>query len=435
MNQNGKLEEVEKEMKRMNLSILGLSEVRWKGAGKIESDDVTFYYSIGERHEREVGIIVNKTVSRCVLGYYAVSDRVIMMKIKGHPFNINIIQTYAPTLESPEEEVDEFYDQIAEAQGQCKSQEITVVMGDFNAKVGSDQFEDLIGPFGLGDRNFRGERLISWCDANELILTNTWFKKHPRLLWTWKSPGGGYKNQIDFIAINKRFRNAVMDTRTFPGADCYSDHVPVVADIALKLKNVNKTERKERLQLKLLLTDEELKESYRVEVANRYEVLNSEEPLGGEEELDRDWRNLKISFTEPANEMVPKQERRGRQKWMTNRILDMMEERRINKETNPQRYEELNLEIRQACDMAKENWIDDQCKEVEELERQNKIESMHRKIKEVVGKKRLARGNVIKNREGLVVMEIDEVLKRWEEYVKDLFEDNRGEKPRLHMPM
>ena len=144
---------------------------------------------------------------------------------------------------------------------------------------------------------------------------------------------------------------------------------------------------------------------------------------------------MKIALTEPANEMVPKQERRGRQKWMTNRILDKMEEKRLNKETNPQRYEELEFEIKEECDRAKEKWIDDQCEEVEELERQHKIERMHRKIKEVVGKKRLARGNVIKNREGLVVMEIDEVLKRWEEYVKDLFEDNRGEKPRLHIPM
>ena len=72
---------------------------------------------------------------------------------------------------------------------------------------------------------------------------------------------------------------------------------------------------------------------------------------------------------------------------------------------------------------------------MEELERQHRIESMHRKIKEVVGRKKVARGSVIKNREGVIVMEIDEVLKRWEEHVRDLFEDNRGERPRPHMPM
>ena len=108
---------------------------------------------------------------------------------------------------------------------------------------------------------------------------------------------------------------------------------------------------------------------------------------------------------------------------MTEGILDKMDERR-NKERNPQRYEELDLEIRQECNTAKENWINEQCEEVEQLERSHRIESMHKKIKEVIGRKRQTRGNVIKNREGILVMEIDEVLKRWEEYVKVLFEDD-----------
>ena len=122
-------------------------------------------------------------------------------------------------------------------------------------------------------------------------------------------------------------------------------------------------------------------------------------------------------------------------KWMTDEILDRMEERRRNKERNPQRYVELNIEIRQACNTAKENWINEQCKEVEEMEKNHRVESMHRKIREVIGKKRETRGNVIKNRDGVLVMEIGEVLGCWEEYVKDLFEDDRGVRPRLHIPM
>ena len=82
------------------------------------------------------------------------------------------------------------------------------------------------------------------------MLVNTWFKKHPRLLWTWRSPGGNYKNQIDYIIINKRFRNSVLDAKTCPGADCYSDHVPVIANIKLKLKKINKKRIDEKLDLK-----------------------------------------------------------------------------------------------------------------------------------------------------------------------------------------
>ena len=115
--------------------------------------------------------------------------------------------------------------------------------------------------------------------------------------------------------------------------------------------------------------------------------MNSEEPLDEEEETDRDWRHIQIAFKETADEIVPKQERRRRQNWMTEGILDKMDEKRRNKERNPQRYEELELEIRQECNTAKENWINDQCEEVEQLERDHKIESMHKKIKEIIGKK------------------------------------------------
>ena len=183
--------------------------------------------------------------------------------------------------------------------------------------------------------------------------------------------------------------------QTFPGADCYSDHVPVVAVIKLKLKKIIRRKVAERLNLKLLQTDNLLKERYRIEVENRYEILNNEEPTDREEELDKDWKRLQKAYNETAKQVVPKRERRQRRRWMTEEILDKMEERRENKDTNPQRYEELNQEIRQECDSAKENWINEQCDEVVELERTHKFESMHQKIKEITGKKIMNRGNVI----------------------------------------
>ena len=129
-------------MDRLKVDIMGVSEVRWTGAGKINDTDRTFYYSGGETHERGVGIMVSKRISKCVLDYWAISPRVILIKVKGHPFNMNIIEAYAPTQERPEDEVDDFYEQLEQALRQCKSQEITITMGDFNAKVGKERFED-----------------------------------------------------------------------------------------------------------------------------------------------------------------------------------------------------------------------------------------------------------------------------------------------------
>lgn len=85
------------------------------------------------------------------------------MKIRGKPFNTNILQVYTPTSEGDEDEVNEFYDEFDEAVDQCKKHEIPIVMGDINAKVGEDSEEEVVGPFGLGERNERGERWLNWC--------------------------------------------------------------------------------------------------------------------------------------------------------------------------------------------------------------------------------------------------------------------------------
>ncbi|GFO25759.1 craniofacial development protein 2-like [Plakobranchus ocellatus] len=101
-------------------------------------------------------------------------------------------------------------------------------MGDFNAKVGDEMVEDVVGPSGIGTVNERGSRLIEWCQINDFTITNTWYQNHPSRQWTWKSPGDRNRNKIDYILIQKRFRNAVKTAKSLPGADCDSDYFPAV---------------------------------------------------------------------------------------------------------------------------------------------------------------------------------------------------------------
>src|SRR5215469_13791909 len=86
---------------------------------------------------------------------------------------------------------------------------------------------------------------------NKQIIGNTWFRHHPRHLWTWKSPGDRSQSQIDYITISKRFRNELTQVKAYNGADCSSDHVPVIATMKLKLKKIVK---KNIIQKKLLIT-------------------------------------------------------------------------------------------------------------------------------------------------------------------------------------
>ena len=238
LNQDGKLQNVIQEMKRININILGLCETRMKNNGDIKCDEHRLIYSGGNTHTRGVGILLDKESAKCVERYWQLSERVMLVKIKGKPFNLSIIVVYAPTSDSDEADIDRFYDQLEKAKSQCKSQEVVLVIGDLNAKVGHGAEGKIKGKYGLGEQNERGERFVQWCAAKEQVITNTWFQEHPRRLWTWRSPGGETKNQIDYITINQRFRNAVQHCKTYPGADCGSDHLPVVCKLKIRLKKL-----------------------------------------------------------------------------------------------------------------------------------------------------------------------------------------------------
>ncbi|XP_065066164.1 craniofacial development protein 2-like [Rhopilema esculentum] len=301
--QSGKLENVTQEMARLVIHILGVWETRWdnKGSTDFQSYDYRIIHSGGETHQRGVGIILDKERAKCLMGYWAISDRVILVKLKGQPFNISIIIVYAPPSESSEEEIVAFYNKLEEAKSHCKSQEIVVIMGDLNAKVGQEADGEVIGKHGLGIQNERGERWAQWCKTNGQIITNTWFKHHQRRIWTWNSPGGQYKNQIDYITINKRFKNAVQQTKTYPGADCGIDHRLLFCKVKIKLKKLQQGKATPKLNYELLQKDPEIKQSYTVKVKNRFEALRVEEKSK--------WNIFKEALVTSAKEVIPKKER------------------------------------------------------------------------------------------------------------------------------
>ena len=429
--QAGKLENVMREMDAMKLDLLGMSEVRREGVGRFIQDDKELFWSGGSSQERGVGFLLKKHIARCVIGYWAISDRVMILKVKGSPFNINFIQVYAPTSASSNEELEVFYEQVEKAKGQCKSQEIVITMGDLNAKVGSTA-DEVVGPFGLGERNERGDRWVEWCKENNLIIANTYYRHHPRFLWTWKSPGDIVRNQIDYIAISRRFRNAVIQCKTKPSADCNSDHVPVTASFKVKLKKLKKEKPKKQLEYGLL-RNRDLQEKYSIEVKNRYEALQVDDGGDGESDnaIEMEWIRLQTALTEAASGLIPEIKRKARKKWMTDEILKDMDERKECKDQDEDKYKRIDKQIKRKCNKAKEEWIDKECEELQRLEKKNS-RAMHEKVRELSGKKKVEKGSTIRKEDGNIAMEIDEVLKRWEEYVTELFkDDSRGEKPEI----
>ena len=182
MNQ-GKLKVVKQEMARVNIDILGVSELKWTGMGKFNSDDHYIYYCGQESFRRNgIAIMVNKRVQNAVLGCSLKNDRMISVHFQGKPFNIMMIQAYAPTSNAEEAEVERFYEDLQDLLELISKKDVLFITEDWNAKVGSQGIPGVAGKFGLGVQNEAGQRLIEFCQEKALVLANTLFQQHKRRL-------------------------------------------------------------------------------------------------------------------------------------------------------------------------------------------------------------------------------------------------------------
>ena len=134
-----------------------------------------------------VAIMVNKRVQNAVLGCNLKNDRMISVHFQGKPFNIVVIQAYAPT-SNTEAKVEQFYEDLQDLLELTSKKDVLFIIGDWNAKVGSQETPGVTGKFGLGVQNEAGKRLIELCQENALVIANTLFQQHKRRLYTWTSP-------------------------------------------------------------------------------------------------------------------------------------------------------------------------------------------------------------------------------------------------------
>ena len=181
----GKLEVVKQQMARVNVDVLGISERKWTGMGEFNSDNHYIHYCGQESLRRNgVAIMVNKRVQNAVLGCNLKNARMISVRFQGKPFNITVIQVYASTSNAEEAEVEQFYEDLQNLLELKHTKDVLFIIGDWNAKVGSQETPGVTGKFGLGIQSEAGQRLIEFCQENTLVIANTLFQQQNRRLHT-----------------------------------------------------------------------------------------------------------------------------------------------------------------------------------------------------------------------------------------------------------
>ena len=160
---------------------------------EFNSDDHYIYYC-GQESLRRNGeaIMVNKRIQNAILGCSLKNDRMISVHFQGKPFNITVIQVYDLTSNAEEAEVEQFYEDLQDLLELIPKKDVVFFIGDWNAKVGSQETPGVTGKFGLGVQNEARQRLKEFCQENALVIANTLFQQHKRRRYTWASADDQY---------------------------------------------------------------------------------------------------------------------------------------------------------------------------------------------------------------------------------------------------
>ena len=187
---------------------------------------------------------------------------------QGKAFNITVIQVYAPASNAEEAEVEWFYEDLQDLLELTPPKDVLFIIGDWNAKVGSQETPGVTGKLGLGVQDEAGQRLTEFCQENTLVIANTLLQQHKRRRYAWTSPDGQHQNQTDYILCSQRWRSSIQSAKTRLGADSGSDHELLTAKFRLKLKRVGITTRPFKYDLNQIPYD------YTLEVRNRFKGLD-----------------------------------------------------------------------------------------------------------------------------------------------------------------
>ena len=182
-----------------------------------------------------------------------------------------------------------------------------------------------------------------------MVITNTLFQQHKRRLYTWTSPDGQHRNQIDYILCSQRWRSSIQSTKTRPGADCGSGHELLIAKFRLKLKKVGKTTRPFRYDLNQISCD------YTVEVRNRFKGLDLIEC-----QMNYGLRFVTL-YRRQGSRPSPWKRNAKKAKWLSGEALQIAEKRREAKgKGEKERYTHLNAEFQRIARRDKKAFLSEQ---------------------------------------------------------------------------
>lgn len=431
MNDSGKLAQISHEMDNYNLSLMGLSEMRWAGCGefKLGNGDTLIYSCKDQSENREsgVGLLIKKSIRGALLSWTPVSDRIILATFRTRARDLSIVQCYAPT-ENAEEVIKEaFYQQLTTTMNKIKLGDIKVVMGDLNAKVGVGVNNEAgVGKHGIGQRNENGEMFVDFCSSFDLIIGGTTFPHKEIHKVTWVSPDGRTSNQIDHIAFSRKWRRSFLDVRNRRGADVGSDHHLIVCSVRIKLASRRPAKSFGRKKFDLhKLQRPEILDKLKKDL-NERQILEAIEGTN----IDTRWSRTTDIILQKSEEIIGLQQH-SRKPWISDHTWDVIKERKRAKarlcasntatlrQDLTHSYNNWNKAVKNSARADKRRWYESMASAAEEAARNNNLKELYQLTKRLSNKGRVTTAH-LRDKDGTLLTEDKKVLERWEEYYTDM---------------
>ena len=432
MLQDGKIEQLVRETRKYKINILGISEVRWSGSGKENAGEgMTLYYSGRNDNvgQSGVGLLLDKDTANCVLEWKPVSDRIITIRLNSNHIKTVLYKYMPPKIKIHDIEKDSFYASLQNVIEKTPKHDMLIVMGDLNAKIGLGQAgeEKVVGQHGLqSERTDNGDRFVELCKANNLAITSTMFIHKDIHKYTWTSPDGRTRNQIDHFAVCGKFRGSILDTRTYRGADICSDHNLSISKVKLRLNKTKKINQRPKYDL-VKLKFPSFRNQYNIEVKNRFDVLMRNDHLETSETM---WSKIKETYNETARKVVGFKKKKHKE-WISQHTCNKISERnqlkvkrdsarserikiKINKE-----YRKKDKEIKRSIRKDKRTWVNNIAQNAERGAAEGNMKCVYDATRTLCGDK-IRKSDRIKDKDGNILTEETKIRARWKEHFEEV---------------
>ncbi|KAK3554952.1 hypothetical protein QTP86_001867 [Hemibagrus guttatus] len=349
-------------MERRKVDILCAQETRWKGskARSIGAGFKLFYYGVDSK-KNGVGVVLKEEFVRNVLEVKRVSDRVMSLKLEIEGVMLNVVSGYAPQVGCELEEKERFWSELDEVMESIPTGERVVIGADFNGHAGEGNTgdEEVMGKFGVKERNLEGQMVVDFAKRMDMGVVNTYFQKREEHRVTYKS--GGRSTQVDYILCRRGNLKEISNCKVVVGESVARQHRMVVCRMTLMVCKKKRSEIEKKTKW-WKLKKEECCEEFRQKLR---------QALGGQVVLPDDWETTAEVIRETGRKVLGVSSGRRKEDketwWWNEEVQDSIQRKRLAKkkwdmnrtEENRQEYKELQCRVKKEVSKAKQKAYDE----------------------------------------------------------------------------